>query len=395
MAGRKAGKARLSGTVAALAQAALALPGVAAASDVQTDYLFSWYHEADVPAERASSGRDTARYDIQSHLFRLVAPADGHELGLDLTYESMSGASPWYVMPGPGGKPVQVMSGASIAEKRTALDGHAALLIPHGRVTVDAGASDERDYRSLSGGVSAEKTDRSGTFTLSGGVHYSDDHLSPTQGAAPTAVLEADKNTTSGFAGLAVVLDAQTVVQAGAGVTRNAGYLADPYKEVYVESGPQIVAEARPDRRVGFTGTLKLRRHFRGPDAALHLDYRYYHDDWKIDSHTLELAWHQRLALDWRVVPSVRWYSQSQAFFYGAYFPALPADGFRSSDYRLSPFGALAARLDVVREAGPLNLGAGLEWYEADARYAAGSVAIENPGLVRYLSGQVRVSYRF
>lgn len=395
MSERRPGKPKLSRAVRALAQAALALPGVAVAADVQTDYLFSWYRESDLPASRNTQGRDLERYDIQSHLFRVLAPVVEHALGLNLTFESMSGASPWYVRPAPDGRPVQVMSGASIREERVAADASAALAIPRGHVTATLGASDEDDYQSVSGGLAIEKTDEREAVTWSAGARYSDDRLTPTQGRTPTDVTEADKTTASAYGGVSVVLDRRTLFQAGVSLQRNDGYLTDPYKQVYIESGPQIVSERRPGQRLGWAGTLKLRRHVREPDAALHLDYRYYHDDWEIDSHTVEAAWHQRVAVDWRVIPSVRWYSQSQASFYGAYFPVIPADGYRSSDYRLSPFGAISARLDVVKTAGPLGLGAGLEYYDADAQYALGEVAVENPGLVQYLAAQLRFSYRF
>lgn len=390
----KAQRTRLSPAVAALARAALALPGVAAA-EVQADYLFAWYREADLPAGQNTQGRDVERYDIKSHFFSLLAPVAENELGLNLVFESMSGASPWYVTPGPGGRPLQVMSGASIREQRTAADAHVAFAIPRGRLSVTLGASDEDDYRSLSGGLAVERSNDDQSVTWSAGARYSDDHLEPTQGTTPTSVAEADKRSASAYGGVSVVLDRRTVLQAGASLQQHDGYLTDPYKQVYVESGPQILAENRPGRRQGWAGTLKLRRHAAGPDAALHLDYRYYHDDWDLDSHTLEVAWHQRVATDWRLVPSLRWYSQNQAFFYAPWFAAIPADGYRSSDYRLSPFGAITARLELTRAAGPLRLGASVEYYDADGDYALGDVAVESPGLVEYLGWHARVSYHF
>src|SRR5690348_16314946 len=66
--------------LAALTQAALALPGVAAAGEIQTDYLFSYYEEADLAGAKNSSGSDAARYEIESHLFRLVKPTDNDQV---------------------------------------------------------------------------------------------------------------------------------------------------------------------------------------------------------------------------------------------------------------------------------------------------------------------------
>src|SRR3546814_15824813 len=97
-------------------QAALALPGVARA-DVSVDYLFSDYEEADLPAAHAASGQSSERYSIQSHLLRVVAPVWQQKLGMTLTYETMSGASPWFVMPGPDGRPLQEIGRASCRER--------------------------------------------------------------------------------------------------------------------------------------------------------------------------------------------------------------------------------------------------------------------------------------
>ena len=101
----------------------LALPGIAAAQtqppeSVQAGYLFSSYREGSLSAQRSASGQSSPRYDIQSHLFSLAAPLAGHAVALNLVYESMSGASPWFVMPDADGAPMQVMSGATIEEKR-------------------------------------------------------------------------------------------------------------------------------------------------------------------------------------------------------------------------------------------------------------------------------------
>lgn len=391
------GSPKLSRTVAALAQAALALPGVAAAAELQTDYLFSWYREAELPAASNASGQDSERYDIQSHVFSLVAPLDEQQLGARLTLERMSGASPWWVQPASptDPRPVQVMSGASIREDRVAADASYRLPLPRGAATVVAGISDEDDYRSVSGGLEVAVPNASESVTWSAGARYSDDHLEPTQAVGQSRIASADKRVASVYGSVGVVLDRRNLFQAGLSYQHQAGHLSDPYKLVFVTGTGSTVSDQRPEGREGLAGTLKLRRHLPGPDAALHLDYRYYRDDWEIDSHTFEAAWHQRVTADWRVIPALRWYSQSQAFFYAPYFSAIPADSYRSSDYRLSPFGAISARLDVVKSLGALGLGGGLEYYEASGRHALGEVAIENPGLVEYLGAHLRISYRF
>jgi Protein of unknown function (DUF3570) len=388
----------LSTAVRALAQAALALPGVAAA-ETQGDYLYSYYHEGDIPAARSSSGNAAQRYDVQSQVFRLLAPDGERTYGVDFTYETMSGASPWYVQPsaGVGSAPVVVMSGASIRDKRYALDGSAALPLARGAVTLSAGISEEDDYSSISGGVAVERPDAQDLVTWSTGLSYSADRLDPTQGATETSTRGDDKSTASLFGGVSVVLDRRTVVQLGANYQHNEGYLSDPYKKVYVASLPNPLQEfdTRPDERNGWAATAKLRRHVPAADAALHADYRFYADDWDVQSNTLELAWHQHLGADWQLAPSARWYSQTAASFYAPYFATVPADGHMTSDYRLSPFGAITLRLDLDGTRDRAGFGVGVEYYEASGDYALQSVPDENPALLRYVSGHLRFSYRF
>ena len=388
----------LSKAVRALAQAALALPGVAAA-ETQGDYLYSYYHEGDVPAARSSSGRAAQRYDVQTHLFRLVKPSGDKNYGVEFTFETMSGASPWYVAPsgGVGSAPVVVMSGASVDEQRYALDGSATLPLERGKVTLSGGLSEENDYSSISGGVAVERPDAQDVATWSAGLGYSADRLDPQQGTTETSTRGADKSTASLFGGVSVVLDRRTVVQFGANYQYNEGYLSDPYKKVYVASLPNPLQEfdTRPGERNGWAATAKLRRHVPGADASLHADYRFYADDWDVQSNTLELGWHQRLAADWQLAPSARWYSQTAASFYAPYFATVPADGHMTSDYRLSPFGAITLRLDLDGARGPAGFGIGVEYYEASGDYALQSVPDENPALLRYVSGHLRFSYRF
>lgn len=144
-----------SRALAALMQAALAIPGIASA-DITTDYLYSRYQEGDIAADRLQPGASGKRFSIDSHLFRVTAPVADAVGGLDLTYESLSGASPWFVMPGTDGRPVQAMSGASIREDRKAVEGSVLLAKSPVSTRFSVGYSNEDDYRAIHGGVEAE-----------------------------------------------------------------------------------------------------------------------------------------------------------------------------------------------------------------------------------------------
>lgn len=389
---RKPAPARPS--LSALTAAALALPGLAQAQ-IETDYLYSRYEEADLPAGR-TAGATRERYEIDSHLFRIAAPVGDQAFIANLTYETLSGASPWYIMPGAGG-PVVIMSGASIREERKDVQLTWALPLAGIDWGVSAGHSVEDDYRATHAGLEFEYSPPNSAHTVSGGIGYSYDRIDPVRGASsPDVIEQADKDSFSAYGGISWVLDPQTVLQTAFSYGLHDGYLNDPYKQAWIVERSNTVRDTRPGERHQFSASARLRHYLPQHKAALHADYRYYYDSWDIEAHTVELSWQQMLGESWRITPGLRWYSQSQADFYAPYYQSLRGDGRASSDYRLSPYGAISLRLDIRKAlAQDWEIGAGAEWYEASGDYAIGSVKIENPALVEYLIFSARIGKRF
>ncbi|MGJ8670081.1 MAG: DUF3570 domain-containing protein [Oceanococcus sp.] len=380
----------------ALTAAALAVPGMADAQ-VQTDYLFAHYSEGDLPASSSASGTENERYAIDTHSLRMAKPQRNSTWLGTLTYESMSGASPWWVQPDANGDPVQVMSGASISEERIVLQASYAYEGAQGMDWVGSlGYSDEDDYQAVSGGLELIKAAQHPGLVYSGGLQFSSDQLNPVRGASSQNVIDsASKDTLNAFAGISWDASDSTAVQLAASLTWHDGYLSDPYKRVFLIDQANTVPDSRPNKRMLWSINSKLRHYLGSIKTALRADYRYFFDDWGIRAHTVKLSSNTPFASGWSLQPSVRWSSQSQADFYAVYFDSAPANGLQSSDYRLSPFGALSARLDVSKEFSQAKVGVGLEWYEADASYALESVALENPGLIDYMIVNVRVTWVF
>lgn len=141
--------------------------------------------------------------------------------------------------------------------------------------------------------------------------------------------------------GLSQILNKSAFVEANLGYARNSGYLANPYKAVEVifidpllqegQAGgnptadyvynAQIVAllEQRPDLRNQGTLNLRYVQNIAAADAALHLNYRYFQDDWGIKAHTLQTEWVQPVGDSWTLSPRIRYYSQTAADFYTPY----------------------------------------------------------------------------
>lgn len=390
------------GRLLALTTSALCLPAYSGAAhawadpEVEASYRFSYYDESSLPS-KATNGNDGDRYEVKSHQFHLLAPAgETLDFGVDVAHETMSGASPWYIVPGDDGRPIQIMSGATIDDHRTAIDLKGRHYRMDGRETLSLGVSKEKDYKSVSGGAQTELQFDNMRRILTIGAGYEYDELDPTDGDStrfPTRIAKADKDVANLSASLSQVWDVQTAVSAGFGFTYQDGYLSDPYKQAYVDGS--VVPDDRPGKRKQWSLDAQLRHYFIEPDAALHVDYRHYGDSWEVQSDSIELAWVQNLPAQWKLTPSVRWYEQGHADFYRGYFTAVRNDGHYSSDYRLSAYGALSARLAVEKDAKNWSASIAGEYYDADASYALPDVANESPGLVEFTVISASFSYRF
>lgn len=377
--------------LAALTTAALCLPGYAPVAHAWTDeqgevgYRYSHYGESDLPAA-ATNGQNGERYQVDSHQFRLLKPVSArYALTADLMVETMSGASPWFVVPDSDGRSIQVMSGATIDDQRLALDLKPSRYREQGQETISLGFSKEQDYFSLSAGIETRQDFNHRNTTVSAAVGVSRDFLEPTDGAStrfPNRIGSADKTTGQALLAVSHALSPLTALQLSLSYSHSAGYLSDPYKQVYVDA--DILPDARPDKRSQLAAGLRLRQYFPNLNAALHADYRRFGDSWDVVSDTLEVAWHQRLPGDWRLSPSVRWYEQGAAEFYRNYFTAPRADAHYSSDYRLSAYGAVAYRIVASKQWGPWAFTASAERYNSSTGYALHETDEANPGLVDF-----------
>lgn len=359
------------------------------ASEQYAGYRFNVYSE---DALSAPVQGDPRRYQVYSQQFLFNTPVGNRNtLSVNATHEVMSGSSPWYVVQGPDGKPIQVLSGATIRDHRSAAT--AALTHDAGgndTSTFSATYSQERDYHSAA--LGAERTlPLNAALTLGFGGSLSHDRIEPFDAILYDRIRRAEKNTTSAFASLSLVLDRYSVVESGIQLNYQNGYLSDPYKLVSV--GGTLDPDTRPDRRSEAAWLLRYRRAV-NENAALHLDSRLAANSWGQHSLMLEASWYQSLRDGWQLVPGLRYYSQSRARFYAPFF-AENAGPFFSSDYRLGAFGAAAANLNLRKRFGHWEFSAGAERYRAATGYALGGAALADPATVSYTRIFAGLDYHF
>lgn len=141
------------------------------------------------------------------------------------------------------------------------------------------------------------------------------------------------------------------------------GYLTDPYLNVVRNNDgvtADVVGENRPDKRRAYGAALHYANALSNA-VTLQLDYRYYQDDWKISSHTLDGDIYYDLNPQWRFNLGLRGYVQSAASFYNGSADYFTNERYASSDFRLSDFNAINYKADVryaFTKAFSVNLGA-------------------------------------
>jgi hypothetical protein len=318
-----------------LMNAALGLPGIAmGANAIDSD-------EVTLDYKHLSYREDNDLMSVDADYLSLGIPInEQNDLLFSIEYEAMSGASPIYFSPDANNKPIQVTSGASITDERTAGSLRYRRITKNGVFVITPGASSENDYESQSVTLEYQWDDNAKNTSYALATGFANDKV-----GATNQNLDVDKKGKSLFAGVTQVLDAQSLLQLNLSFAKESGYLSDPYKLTYVNNA--ILPDNRPDSRLQKSIVIRYIRHADEINGSLHLDYRYYQDDWSIESHTMGIAWNQQLNPSWLIVPSFRYYFQKSAYFYAPYFTETRSDGIYSSDYRLASFGSILVGFKV------------------------------------------------
>ncbi|HEY9050781.1 MAG TPA: DUF3570 domain-containing protein, partial [Gammaproteobacteria bacterium] len=255
------------------------------------------------------------------------------------------------------------------------------------RMILSGNVSSEFDYMSLGATATFLRDYNNRNTTLSAALGLTSDSMDPVGGVpveldnmvnvttGSQAQFDAtrdgsseSKTITDVMFGVTQVISRKTLMQFNLGFSSTSGYQNDPYKVVSVvdASGnllPQVgddlpyVYENRPDSRSRQTFYWKTVHHL--TEDVIHVAYRYYTDDWDVNSHTVDFTYRYELGNGAYLQPHLRYYSQSAAEFFrhsisDTELTALQASGdnYVSSDYRL---GELTSTTLGLKYAMPVN----------------------------------------
>jgi len=297
----------------------------------------------------------------------------GEVASLNITFDSLSGASPNGALPSNVPQTFASPSGTSLTtgrhlyriapgrlpadpnyqDDRVAVAG--GWQVPLSRLThldLDAKISGEDDFISatVSASLAQDFNERNTTLLL--GINNEFDALRPIGGApvpdSDYAKFDKDGNKTKDgvgvLLGLTQVMTRSWLAELNLSWDRFHGYLNDPYKltSVLDSAGNTLgyVYESRPEERTRKSAYLENRVAWSSGSAGLAL--RYMQDDWGIHSETAQA--HVRFSFADRLQffePTIRWYRQGAANFYTPWLTGeMPSTGFQASDSRLGAFHA-------------------------------------------------------
>ncbi|WDO11551.1 DUF3570 domain-containing protein [Flavobacterium sp. WW92] len=203
-------------------------------------------------------------------------------------------------------------------------------------------SSSEYDYQSFGGNISfSQKTkDRNGEF----GAKFQA-YLDQVKMLAPIELRglpnvddsgNASRNTFVGSLTYSQIVSKNFQVMFQADLVSQQGYLSLPFHRVYFTDG-SVHQEKLPDSRLKIPLAARA-SYFLGDNMVLRGYYRFYTDDWGIQSHTADIEIPVKISSFVSVSPFYRYYTQTAAKYFKGYEMHGPQSDFYTSNYDLSKF---------------------------------------------------------
>jgi hypothetical protein len=240
---------------------------------------------------------------------------------------------------------------SAIHDRRKAWNADFSRQFPGINVAVGFGNSRESDYVSNGWSLNTVTDFNQKNTTLLAGVAGTDDDVKVFF-QRPWV----KKRSNDVILGVTQLLDRNTSLSVNVTWGRVTGFLADPYKLVQKNTElipgvflPLTYGENRPHERNKGILLLGLNRSFPELRGALDATYRFYHDTYGTDAHTLDLAWFQRLGERFILRPSFRYYQQTAADFYHYDLDQTKITPFSGGPVATGPFYSSDFRLSAMR----------------------------------------------
>jgi hypothetical protein len=202
-------------------------------------------------------------------------------------------------------------------------------------VAIDSGLHVEEPFRSWHGGLSGTRAIDDGGTVFSGTLLEVFDWFDNFDIQGYRGGRTNRSSTTLSF-GATRILTPTTLVIANYGLTVQAGELGNTWNSVPLTNGkrgPEIL----PTERIRHALVLRTSQYLPW-DGALHLYYRFYHDDWGLSAHSIEAVLLQRILPILYVGATYRFHTQTGVDFFTTRAPL--DHSLRTADSDLAPLDA-------------------------------------------------------
>ncbi|MBF0275388.1 MAG: DUF3570 domain-containing protein [Nitrospinae bacterium] len=342
-------------------------------------------HADEVAMQYLSYDESNNRVYVDAYSFDLK-----HEIGTDdvldfnYTHDAVSGATPTWSDTSSGGsqKSVGVVKETGNATPIVATyditpfgdtRDSADVLWTHrfanrDELALGVNLSSETDFLSYGGSANYLKNFNQANTNVSIGASYIKNEVTPnflantvdTAPIVPNLFMDTPTKSFETFnvfnvqGGVTQLLTKNSFVNVSVFYSRESGYLQNPYLRVVREynvagnrTDKYIFEENRPRERNAYGFTANYVQELISQYDA-HLGYRFYRDNWKIQSHTIDVKLYAEVIDNFTLIPSFRYYSQTKAYFYGNLFHEKFAtrystgqeQEFASSDFRVGAYDA-------------------------------------------------------
>lgn len=116
------------------------------------------------------------------------------------------------------------------------------------------------------------------------------------------------------------------------------GFLGLPFHRVYFTDN-SLHIENLPDTRLKIPLGIRA-NYFIGDKVIVRSFYRYYHDDWGLTAHTIDLETPIKITPFFSIAPFYRYYNQTAIKYFAPYQSHKLTDQYYTSNYDLSKFNS-------------------------------------------------------
>lgn len=206
---------------------------------------------------------------------------------------------------------------------------------------VGISSSTEYDYQSFGGNVSYSKKtrDKNGEFTAKFQAYLDQvKMILPVELRTADASGSESRNTFAGSLAYAQIINKNFQVMFLADIISQSGYLGLPFHRVYFDDS-SVHVEKLPDTRLKIPVAVRA-AYFVGDSFIIRGYYRFYTDDWGLNSHTADIEVPIKLSTVFSLSPFYRYYTQSGVKYFREFGQHNAASEFYTSNFDLSGFNS-------------------------------------------------------